>query len=291
MIISLIFTSRGNTKALKRFLESINQQKGIPLKNIELIFADQDDDSVLIDDFSNTLNIKYIKIQPSSLSVARNQVLKYSSGDIICFPDDDCWYHEKFLSKLIEYFKKTPTAPMWLCNIKDPFNNKCYGKRPEKKQFLNNKNIYYLPSSVNIFINLNIVNKSDIFFNEYLGVGAKWGAGEDVELSFRIYKKYSNCYYDGTIHVYHPVVIGGDSKFKAYKYGVGAGALAAYLLTNNNYPHLTTYINHLINSILGCTYYLFHLKYSVAKTYWSRFNGLIYGLFYGYFFFRNKKYK
>lgn len=288
MKISLIVTSRGKIDALIRLFKSVNEQKKISLSKIEIIFADQDNNHDMIYQFSN-LKFIYHKIAMSSLSSARNQMINYATGDLIGFPDDDCWYHSNFFFDVINNFKKDPTLNMWICNIIDPSNNRHYGNRPVQKVNLNSKNIFYLPSSVSIFLNRHKIQKTDLLFNENLGIGSRWGSGEDVELAFRIFKKYEGCRYDGTQNVYHPVIIGAETKFKAFNYGIGTGALAANLFINNNYKHFFIYFNYIKRSLLGAVYHLLHFNFSDFSIYFARFKGLFIGLISGYIFFKFSK--
>lgn len=288
MIISLIVTSRGNTIALLRLFKSISEQKKISLNNIEIIFADQDNSYDVICQFSDLI-FKYYKIAPTSLSSARNQVIHFATGDIIGFPDDDCWYCSHFFFNLISVFKNEPRLSLWVCNIIDPLSNRYYGNRPVRKENLNSKNIFYLPSSVSIFLNRNMIQKKDLFFDESFGLGARWGSGEDVELAFRIFKKNKICRYDGTVNVYHPVITGAETKSKALNYGIGTGALAANLLVSKNYKHLSAYFKYVKRSFLGSVYHLVHFNFSKFFIYFSRFKGLLKGLILGYFFFKFSK--
>lgn len=288
MIISLILTSRGNRKDLLRLFKSIDEQKKISLNKIEIIFADQDDSYDIICKFPN-LNFKYNKIELSSLSSARNQVIPFATGDVICFPDDDCWYHSHFFFDVMSVFKNDTSLSMWICNIIDPTNNRYYGNRPVAKEKINTKNVFYLPSSVNIFLNRKKILNKDLFFDERLGLGSKWGSGEDVELAFRIFKKYDVCKYNGTVNVYHPVTIGAETKLKALNYGLGTGALAANLFINNNYMHLLIYFSYIKRSLLGAFYHLVHFNFKRFSIYYSRLKGLLVGLTLGYFFFKFSK--
>lgn len=288
MIISLIVTSQGNTIALERLFESLTKQKNISKNTLEIIFADQNDDRELVASFSKNLRIIHKLINKTSLSSARNQVLTHASGKILAFPDDDCWYHDLFFNEVIEYFETNPKSSMFISNIYDPTNNKYYGKRPVKKAFLTNKSIYYLPSSISIFINRNVIYNNVVFFNETLGLGTKWGSGEDIELAFKVFKNNPNCFYDGTKTVYHPVITGGGNMKKAYSYGRGSGALAANLFLKGNYNHLFIYGNYIVKSALGCSYYLFTFKFSSSKVYYSRLKGLLSGFVKGYVFFKNQ---
>ena len=90
-------------------------------------------------------------------------------------------------------------------------------------------------------------------------------------------------------YVYHPVIIGAETKLKALNYGIGTGALAANLFINNNYKHFLIYFNYVKRSFLGSVYHLVHFNFSKFFIYFSRFKGLLKGLILGYFFFKFSK--
>jgi hypothetical protein len=291
MKISLIVTSRGGVKGvedLKRLFTSLSMQKDINLKNLEIIFVDQSSVYEEIKSLVVFFNFKYLKINPSSLSSARNQAMHLVTGVLLGFPDDDCWFHSNFFRELVNYFEDNIETSLLICNIIDPTNNKYYGNKPLVKKNIDDYDIYFLPSSVSMFININIVENFDIYFDEDLGIGAKWGAGEDVELSFRIYTKYNTCFYNGYMNVFHPVVEGGETPRKAYEYGAGTGALAANLIIQSHYKHIKVFLRYVIRSLLGATFYLLLFRKNNFLSYFNRMVGLITGFIRGLFFFSNK---
>jgi glycosyltransferase involved in cell wall biosynthesis len=131
MRFSLIITSRHKPIELNRFLFSVLKQKDIDINDIEIIFVDQGNNKEIINDFNKKLNIIYLKIDEVSLSKARNYGFKYAKGDIIGFPDDDCWYDKNYLVEVHNYFMENRNVAMWISNVKDPIKNLLYGKRPE----------------------------------------------------------------------------------------------------------------------------------------------------------------
>ena len=88
-MLSLVQTSQNRRKELKRFLTSLNAQKGIDFKSIQLIFVDQGDCKESFKNLNAQIHFVYIKYKTSSLSHARNIGLKYVKGEFIAFPDDD----------------------------------------------------------------------------------------------------------------------------------------------------------------------------------------------------------
>ena len=100
--ISLVLGTLGRTEQLQFFLEKVSVQS---YANFEIIIVDQNiDDRVdkLLIDYIPRLAITHLRAQPG-LSKARNLGLKSCSGDIIAFPDDDCWYPPDLLASVVKW--------------------------------------------------------------------------------------------------------------------------------------------------------------------------------------------
>lgn len=108
MRISLIVPTLDRTCELERLLDSLCQQK---YRNFEVLIADQNPEGFLgeiIAKFSPLLDLQVYSIDPKGVSVARNSLLEYMTGDIVAFPDDDCFYAEDTLTQVINFFNKYP---------------------------------------------------------------------------------------------------------------------------------------------------------------------------------------
>ena len=96
-LVSVIITTYGGSKTLKRAINSILAQT---YKNIEIIIVDDNDPNSLerkhteniISNF-DACTIKYIKHSKNlNGAVARNTGINASNGKYICFLDDDYFY-------------------------------------------------------------------------------------------------------------------------------------------------------------------------------------------------------
>lgn len=54
------------------------------------------------------LPITYMEIPSRGVSAARNALLPLATGDIIAFPDDDCWYAPDTLAQVVSAFQRYP---------------------------------------------------------------------------------------------------------------------------------------------------------------------------------------
>ena len=102
---------------------------------IEVIFVDQTPEksvTSLLSKFKNLIDYKIIETQKCSLSVARNLGLRYATGNIIAFCDDDAFYDFNSIKNILAkgYNKK-----LLVCPVYDYFTNQYYSNRAYPKRF------------------------------------------------------------------------------------------------------------------------------------------------------------
>lgn len=281
MKLSMIMTTQGNREdELKRFLESLKKQKNVKL---ELILVDQTNDNkvqIILEEIILPCTVKHIKAENMSLSKARNIGLQKASGDIICFPDDDCWYEDNILEKIICKFAKFMYIDIICFNVFDPLTNSYYGKNREKlhgTKKITLFNIFRIPISIGIFIKIKSGDK--LIFDEELGAGCKWGSGEETDLLIRLYNKSYNIMFTNEINIFHPnAKFDVDEINKNYRYGLGFGATIAKAVkeSRKNIPLYYEYLNVLIRSILGMIVFI-HKDKNKYQIYRKRYVGVISG--------------
>jgi glycosyltransferase involved in cell wall biosynthesis len=101
---SLVVATIGRTNELRRLLESLTQQE---FSDYEVILVDQNCDDrlqVVLDEFVDRVPLFRIS-SPKGVSSARNNGFQKASGEIIAFPDDDCWYSPGLLKKIDQWFR------------------------------------------------------------------------------------------------------------------------------------------------------------------------------------------
>ena len=105
MLISLIVATMGPAEHLDRLLRSLEDQAG----EFEVIIVEQNSPPVLCDVAERypRLALKHMLAEPG-LSNARNVGLAQAKGEILCFPDDDCWYSPSLLEKVERCFRGDP---------------------------------------------------------------------------------------------------------------------------------------------------------------------------------------
>jgi len=278
MTFSLVLTSYDRQSELDRFAKSISEQS-FP-EEIEILFVAQGSAELRLSDQA-TGKIRIVKREAGGLtplSKARNIGISNFVGDIIGFPDDDCWYEPELLSKVARYFKEHREVDCVCTNLLDPDTQRTYGHRPidviRRISFLN---VFRYPTSAGLFIRREAFLQVGARFNEDLGVGTKRGASEDTELIVRLLKASLTAHYVGTIKVYHPVLdycVYDVTKY--YQYGRGTGYLFGIILRTGRYLTAITLADLVARSCMGVVW---HIHDPIKRAvYWRRLLGVMCGL-------------
>jgi glycosyltransferase involved in cell wall biosynthesis len=88
---SLIVPTLGRTEEAEKLFASLVEQKR---SDLELIVVDQNDDDRLLPvlkDLPQNFSVIHLKQQEKNVSLARNKGMDAATGEILAFPDDDCW--------------------------------------------------------------------------------------------------------------------------------------------------------------------------------------------------------
>lgn len=272
--LSLIQTSQNRRNELVRFVHSLNEQQGINLKEIQLIFVDQEENQDVFQQLNSDIDFTYIKHYHCSLSHARNIALKQVKGKFVGFPDDDCWYEPDTLQRVLKYLKEG------------------------KYQGITGRGTNMVGKLTSIFpknaAELTIIKRcaaisytvffkfcSELLFDEVMGVGSKYniGAGEETDYLLTLMKKYNyKIYYDPLISIHHPTNEIYDKKViikRAYSYARGTG----YLIRKHIFPK--TYIfNQFVRPFIGIFVNALRLDFLKCYKSYLNFKGKIEGYFF-----------
>jgi glycosyltransferase involved in cell wall biosynthesis len=207
---------------VESFLESLKNQT---FRIFELIIIDQNKDNRLlkyIDTYGNFFPIIYIKNDSPGLSKNRNIGLKYAHGDVIAFPDDDCEYRTDTLQIVNNFFSKYDDYDFYTLKQEEKISGKSDYNR--KQCGINFSNIFNICAiSYTIFVRR--TSLTGFQFDEQLGVGARYGSGEETDMVAYLLKNKEKGFYDGDQIVYHLVHNRSYNTDRAYNYGTGFGAL------------------------------------------------------------------
>lgn len=226
MLVSLIMPTLNRFDDIYIFMDSLLEQT---YKNFELIVVDQNDNNKvkeIVDKYVDRLDIKYIKSNKKGLSYNRNIGIAAAQGKILAFPDDDCAYKPDTIEKAINFFEKNKEYKIYSCKTMD-FNEVDTFKRMYNGTCdINSLNVMDTITSITFFVLFE--DKDYLMFDERLGVGGEFGAGEEVDYILELLSRGYKGRYFGDDIIYHPAKKHSKSKEKYqrdFNYGRGFGAL------------------------------------------------------------------
>jgi glycosyltransferase involved in cell wall biosynthesis len=217
---SLVCATVNRFDEVNNLLASLTKQD---FKDFEIIIVDQNNGDKLeniVKTYSERIRIVYVKSPYKGLSFNRNIGLKYAKGKILCFPDDDCEYKTDTLAFVYNFFANNTKYDFFTFNFEDKLS--AYKNFRSNKSDITFFNFYSSAISFTIFVRKEAFGRFQ--FDEQLGVGAMFGAGEEGDLIICLLKKRKVGFYNGLYTIYHPKATKGYDIKRGYTYGLGHGA-------------------------------------------------------------------
>ena len=226
MRYSLVTATVGRTSELERFLASLEAQS---YRDFELIVVDQNlDDRLvpLVRSYEDELAITHIRERRRGASRARNIGIEHAGGDIVTFPDDDCWYPPDLLGRVAQIFVHHPELDGLTGRLIDGHGRGVMGRFDLKPGRIEAFNVWARGIEATIFLRRSRVE--GLRFDESLGVGSgtMWGAGEVTDVMLTLLADGKLLYYYPDILIGHPpftTLYDAKALRKAYSYGCGMG--------------------------------------------------------------------
>jgi glycosyltransferase involved in cell wall biosynthesis len=277
-LISLIVATLGRSMEMERFLEHADKQSYCKFEVI--VVVDQNSDGqleALIKRYESRMTIIQLRCSPG-LSKARNAGIRVSSGDIIAFPDDDCWYSPSLLESIVTLFEKNTNWDGLTGRIVNEMNVVSGDARFDTASgYVTLPNVWRRACSATIFFTRETVEAIGNFDEELgPGAGTPWGGADDIDYVARAIKAGRTIFYDPKISVFHPdlsVAAQADRLRRAYSYGAGIGRV----WMKQKFPaRVIGY--YLVRPLVGVCVSLVTGCWMQARYRWAGFRGRLSGL-------------
>ncbi len=213
MKVSLALATYGRADELGRCLASLATQTH---PEIEVLVLDQNPDDRLlavIEPFCrNGLVIRHERLPKPGLSQARNLGIQLASGDVIGFPDDDCWYEPSTVANVARAFEADPdisgVVANWVEQTAGGANDS--GGNDGLLSFRAWRNFRGgAASSISLFLKRGLLLELQ-GFDERLGVGQWYGAAEETDLVLRALSKGARLKREVGARVHHAFAAAGN---------------------------------------------------------------------------------
>lgn len=275
-MISLIVATLNRVTELERLLASLDRQS---YKDFEVIVVDQNSDHRLVPVLQKHAHLTVHHLRSErGLSHARNVGLPSAKGEIIGFPDDDCWYPDGLLATVVQWFNSHPESGGLFTTLRTEDNEPVGPKRPAETCRCTRENLWHCGISPSAFLRSE-VTKAIGFFDEKIGVGAasKYQSGEDIDYFLRVLAHGLQMYYEPAITVHHPSFHSAERlRRTTYGYALGGG----YILRAHDYK-LRYVAKSILRSFGGAVVSLGKGNSTLAYTYLVRGVGQLQGYIFG----------
>jgi glycosyltransferase involved in cell wall biosynthesis len=184
-MISLIMCTIGKREHIPRLIASLRKQERT---DFELIIVDQSEVGYLTDLVEQAaahLDVVYVR-SARGLSRARNKGLQRARGEIVAFPDDDCWYPEKTVAQVEELFANDPQLGIATGRTLDSTGRESNGRFLSRSATVTRSNVWLSGNSNAVFARTDVARRLG-GFDESLGVGSgtEFGSGEETDFLLR----------------------------------------------------------------------------------------------------------
>jgi glycosyltransferase involved in cell wall biosynthesis len=208
MKVSLIVATFQRVDVLRRFLNSVSSYSS---ELVEVLVVDQNKDerlNDLITEYKSIgLGVRHLRMDVPNLSAARNLGIIEAKGEIVAFPDDDCWYDQGAVFAICGRFESTPhctgVVATWL---EQELVLKCGYSAGLALSYNDWRRLKGgAASSICLFIKRKYFFATGKFvgFDERLGVLQWFGSGEETDLVLSMLKRGCLLVREPSAHVRH----------------------------------------------------------------------------------------
>jgi glycosyltransferase involved in cell wall biosynthesis len=235
---SLVVATIHRTEELSILLRSLESQL---FRDFELIVVDQNSDDRLteiIQEWSarlgaseseqrSSIPVKYLRCTPGA-SRARNRGIACSNGEILAFPDDDCWYHPDTLQNVDRWFRQNSSYGILSLGCRDAQGHISGNRWWESECDLKWTNIFRTSGTCCFFVS-RLPDNFTLAFDELLGPGSEtgFGSGEDTDFLVTLIDRGIRGRFYSALCVGHPSRNGFVDSERAERYGAGFGRVLA----------------------------------------------------------------
>ncbi len=198
---SLVMATLGRVAEVDRCVDSLIAQTR---RDFELIVVDQNSDDRLVPIVARArfsgLTCHHLRQDEPNLCLARNAGIEHASGDIVAFPDDDCWYEEDVIEKVLTRFERQQELDGLVVRWFEA------GNAPTGRLHFDSFVRFRGPvaSCITLFFRRDPLREAG-GFDTALGLHSWYGSGEETDLMLRLLHAGAVVDFEPEIRVHHAV--------------------------------------------------------------------------------------
>jgi glycosyltransferase involved in cell wall biosynthesis len=218
---SLIVATLGRTTELQKLFASIAAQGR---SDIEIIVVDQNDDARLepvLAAIPEGIAVTRLQMTEKNVSRGRNLGMDAARGEIIAWPDDDCWYPAGLLNQVDQWYRAHSEYSIFSVGARDE-----YGVSSGNRWIQDSCDITPFNSLRTTFCSSLFI--SELGASRAIRFDESLNRGEETDFVLRLLRTGLRGRFEKTFYVCHPrrdMLSGTVSVERARSYGSGMGAL------------------------------------------------------------------
>lgn len=276
MRVSLVVATRGRSAELGVLLASIAAQQ---IASVEVIIVDQNDDDRLAPVVATApagLSVAHLRSSVANANHARNSGLAVARGEIVGFPDDDCWLPDGVLDRVLGAFDADPVLAVLTGPAASPEGGLGSGRWRGESGSIDLANVWTSVIEFNLFLRREVAVALR-GFDETLGPGTRYGSAEGNDLVARAIRGGHRAQYDHDLRIVHPDKRMSDvAVARAELYGAGLGRVL-----RRHAPGLATWAPFMIRPLGGALLAAARLQGHAARYYLATLRGRLRGFLAG----------
>jgi glycosyltransferase involved in cell wall biosynthesis len=219
---SLIVATLGRTTELEKLFASIAAQGR---NDIEIIVVDQNDDArlePLLAAIPQNIAVTRLRMTEKNVSRARNFGMDAARGEIIAWPDDDCWYPMDLLNQVDQWYRAHSEYSVFSVGARDEDGVSSGNRWIQDSCDITPFNSLRTTFCSSLFI-------SDLGASRAIRFDESLNRGEETDFVLRLLRTGLRGRFEKKFYVCHPrrdMLSGTVSVERAKSYGSGMGALA-----------------------------------------------------------------
>ncbi len=202
-MISLVVATWNRVAELDRLLTSLDKQT---YGDFEVIVVDQNPDDRVDSALRQhpALKVRHVRSERGA-SKARNRGLRMAEGEVLAFPDDDCWYPPELLRNVKDWFEGNPEYAVLLTAMRDERGRSMEPKFGPGRGACTKRSVLQCAVTFNAFVRAKAVTAMGLF-REDIGPGTSspYQSGEDLEYLIRPVQFGMPVWYEPSFTVFHP---------------------------------------------------------------------------------------
>jgi glycosyltransferase involved in cell wall biosynthesis len=271
VLISIVISTYN--KPWETLAGTLNSVLRSTFKDYELIVVDQNEHNHIkkgIGSDEKYREVLYLKSDSRGLSKGRNLGIAHSKGQWLLFFDDDALLPDDILSRVSRVLSNNENRPVvyygraLITGTKRPYLRKS-AAMGRKISLLNFDSV----CSIALLFNREVFLKAGPF-DETLGAGVEYGAGEESDVILRALKNNCTVKFLPEFTVYHPPANTSDPE-KRESYGKGIGALYKKHMFSSPYFFFVMGFKFLVESFLRSILILCNINSSRGRKYHAHY--------------------